>query len=430
MPAVANDTELTARTRSLDAPSEVQARRSSHAIGPGREAELALCCAALAVTGHRAARARELLGGGAIDWLALAAFASRHAILPLVYKSLSQTLDGVAAAEAIQPMRRQFQANALRNASLARELVRVNALMATAGIRALAFKGPALAVHAYGSSNLRQFIDLDLLVREDQAAEAVRLLTADGYVAPAGYGVGEIGRSGVFETSLAKPGSFAAIDLHWRLAEPYFPLALGGDELWQRAITVELEGGGVRTLAPDDHLLYLCAHGARHGWETLSGVCDVAQLMRAAPVDWQPLRERAARVGARRMLLLGVVLVHDLLEAEVPEEALVEARSEPAVIRAARTFIAHAADPDARGPRLYQRWSIPLRMIEQPRARIRYLAARALTPGADDRELARLPRALAPLYYLLRPLRIALKGSSAAMRGLWRADSVTQRRAR
>jgi hypothetical protein len=382
------------------------------------EAELALCCATVAVTGQRAARARELLSGEQIDWEALGGFAAHHGILPLVYKSLTSALGGAMPVDAAQRLRRQFQVNGLRNLSLARELVRLTALLEKAGIQTIAFKGPALAVLAYGSLNLRQFVDLDLLVRAHQVANTIEVLRAEGYVAPTGYGVGEIERPGAFETSMIKPGSLITIDLHWRLAEPYFPLAIHSDDLWRRAMRVEIEGGAVGTLAFDDHLLYLCAHGARHGWETLGGVCDVARLMRAAPIDWDQLCARAERVGAHRMLLLGLLLANDLLDAQVPARVLAAARRARSVVRAARTFINYAADPAASRPGLYQRWSIPLRMIERPGARMRYLAARAFLPSADDRGLVRLPPALRPLYYVLRPLRIALKEGGAALRRL------------
>jgi len=47
-----------------------------------------------------------------------------------------------------------------------------------------------------------------------------------------------------------------------------------------------------------------------------------------------------------------------------------------------------------------------LGVIAGPGARLRYLAARALLPSADDHEFLRLPLALYPLYYLLRPVRV------------------------
>ena len=387
------------------------------ALSSGSEAELALCCASVAASGRGAAGAYALLGQP-IDWERLARFAVRHGILPLVHQTLTSAFDGAMPADAARNISLQFKANAMRNLFLARELIRLTASLQRAGVATLAFKGPALAVSVYGSVSLRQFVDLDLLVHPEQVVQATGVLHAEGYVAPRGYDTREIGRRGAFETSMVKPDGRICIDLHWRLAEPYFPLSMDGEELWQRAMRVEIEGGEVSTFGFEDHLLYLCGHGARHGWETLGGICDLAQLMRTAPLDWGRVCNRAEHLGARRMLLLGLLLAHDLLDAQVPERLLEAARRDRAVVGAARTFVRYAADTASAGPGLYQRWSIPARMIERPGERIRYLAARALFPSADDHGFVRLPPALAPLYYVLRPLRIALKQSRAAMRRL------------
>jgi len=59
----------------------------------------------------------------------------------------------------------------------------------------------------------------------------------------------------------------------------------------------------------------------------------------------------------------------------------------------------------------------------RPAARLRYVASRALVPSADDREFVRLPLMLHPLYYLLRPVRVALKEGPAAWRRLMRSPA-------
>jgi len=104
----------------------------------------------------------------------------------------------------------------------------------------------------------------------------------------------------------------------------------------------------------------------------------------------------------------------------VPAGLLEAARREPAVVRAARSFIGYVRDPSDDGPGFYQRWAVPLGVIATPWERLRYLAARALLPSADDHEFLRLPLALYPLYYLLRPVRVALKEGPAAVRRLVR----------
>jgi hypothetical protein len=400
---------------------------------PSREAKLLICCASAVASPERTVRLRAIVEQG-VDWPRAIRMALVQGVMPLVYRYLTSELAEVMPSDAATVLRRAFHGNSLRNLHLSRELVRLTALLEQGGVEPLALKGPALAVTAYGDIAMRQFTDLDLLVRKSEVTRAVGILFNEGYAPHAGCSLGDLGRAGAYELALARPGAMTEIDLHWRLVPPYFPLAPDGEELWRRAVRVEVEGAAVRTLAHADYLLYLCAHGAKHGWQLLGGICDLAELIRAssrtaarASLDWNDLSARAARTGARRAFALGMLLAHELLDAAVPDDVLEAARREPAVMRAARSFIGYVSDPGVDGPGFYQRWSVPLRVIAKPGARMRYLAARALLPSADDREFLRLPPVLHPLYYLLRPVRVAFKEGPAVLRRLvrlapWPAD--------
>lgn len=401
---------------------------------PSREAELLVCCASTVATPERTARLRAIIDAG-VDWQSVTHMASVQAVMPLVYRYLSSELEGALPDGAVSGLRRAFYGNSVRNLHLARELVRLMAMLEQGGLEPLALKGPALAMAAYGAVVMRQFTDLDLLVRKRDVARAAEILLSEGYAPRSGYSLGDLDRPGAYEIAMARAGALTEIDLHWRLLPPYFPLAIDGEDIWRRAvrIEVEVEGGAVRTLAPADHLLYLCAHGAKHGWQALGGICDLAELIGASSrtssptssptlsIDWDELSARAERAGARRALGLGVMLAHELLDAAVPEDVLEAARREPAVVRAARSFVSYVSDPGDDGPGLYQRWMVPLGVIAEPGARLRYVAGRALLPSADDREFLRLPLVLHPLYYLLRPVRVAFKEGPAAWRRLVRS---------
>ena len=397
-----------------------------------REAELLIACATSLATPERTARVRAIIDGG-IDWPIAIRMASMQAVVPLVYRYLTSELADALPPAAADGLRRAFYGNSVRNLHLARELVRLTALLERGGVAPLALKGPALAMAAYGSIVLRQFTDLDLLVRKREAARAVEILGSDGYAPRAGYELADLERPGAYEIAMARAGALTDIDLHWRLIPPYFPLALDSEDLWRRAVRIEIEDAAVPTLAPTDHLLYLCAHGAKHGWQALGGICDLAELIRvcsrrspstslpAPSIDWDELSARAERTGAHRALGLGMILAHELLDAPVPAGVLEAARRESAIARAARVFIGYVRNPGDAGPGFYQRWAVPLGVIAEPAARLRYVAARALLPSADDREFVRLPLMLYPLYYLLRPVRVALKEGPAAWRRLMRS---------
>jgi hypothetical protein len=396
-----------------------------------REAELLILCAAVAKPG-RDARIRALIDRG-VDWPRAIHLALTQSVMPVLYRLLNADLGGIIAANATEDLRREFYGHSLRNLHLARELARISALLESGGVESIAIKGPALAIAAYGDIAMRQFTDLDLLVRRSEMRRAADILRAEGYRPRAGYDIADLNRRGMFEIAMACDGILGEIDLHWRLIPPYLPFDLEGEHLWRRATRVTVAGAAVRTLDPADHLLYLCAHGAKHGWEALGGICDLAELIGAAQrpsssgpgcfgsrIDWDYLSAQARRAGAFRALALGMLLAHELLEVAPPAEIVGTARRDPAIMRAAQVFIDYVRNPGEGGPGLYQRWVVPISVIEAPFAKLKYVAARALLPSADDREFLRLPATLGPLYFLLRPLRVALKEGTAAWRRIAR----------
>ena len=78
----------------------------------------------------------------------------------------------------------------------------------------------------------------------------------------------------------------------------------------------------MRTLPAEIALLYLCAHGAKHRWNRLCRVVDVAQQLRAQPaVDWEGLLITAKLTGSScRTLFLGMQLAHLLFGADFTAE--------------------------------------------------------------------------------------------------------------
>jgi hypothetical protein len=379
-----------------------------------REAQLILCCAA-ASNSERFDRLRIILDAG-VDWAVVMRAASRQGVMPSVYRVLIPTLALQLPTSVRDRMRREVYGNAVRNCYLATEMVRLCHLLEKHGVRALALKGPALALGVYGDLTLRQFTDLDLLVRQRDLSGAFAALAGDGFrtKAPLKKIGGEL-PSGWEMTFVRERGLFE-LDLHWRLSPPYFPFTPEGDELWARAVEVDLGPGRVSTLGPEDLMLFLCAHGAKHGWQSLSGVCDVAQAARAYRYDWEELAARARSLGSLRILLLGVLLAYDLLGAVIPDALIDAARAEPFVQSGARTFCRYFHQLGANGPGLLQRWLIPLTMIPQRSARIRYALARAFLPATKDFDFISLPCILSPLYYAVRPLRFALQKTPNLLR--------------
>src|SRR5206468_10826195 len=104
------------------------------------------------------------------------------------------------------------------------------------------------------------------------------------------------------EISFVSP-SGVSIDVHWRLLPSYFASAFDKLDVCKSATTAALAGRSIRVLAPEPLLLFLCAHGAKHMFERLAWICDVARFLIVTPdLDWPAILTAARHDRALRQL--------------------------------------------------------------------------------------------------------------------------------
>src|SRR6266568_8868434 len=321
-----------ASRRSSRFPSSRRWRNSSKRTAVTRpEAELLLCCARTRLTDAIAERL-ELLVRSRVDWEWLLRTAHSHGLLPLLYRHLGPSPDAVPAAIRAE-LRQQFETNARRSLRLAAELLRLRDQLAACDVTFTPYKGPILAAGLYGDLALRPFRDLDFLVQHRDVDRAEHVLAAEGY-RPL-YGLTPehetAFRAATCECAFARNGDI--VELHWAFGPRDFPLALEVEAVRTRLEPVALGTTLVDTLCAEDLMLVLCAHGAKHLWERLEWICDVAELLRRVPLsDGDGLLERARALGAERMLLLGLRLAVDLLGAPLPERLQRHVAADPVVV--------------------------------------------------------------------------------------------------
>src|SRR5947209_15891281 len=133
------------------------------------ESEVLLLCARAELGQDQREQLRTLVAG-CLDWDYFYRLARRHSLVPLVFFQLNKLAAELVPSEALAQCRRDYQENAARNVLLTDELVSALRALSETGVDAITFKGPALAVAAYGDLSLRRFVDLDLIVRRDDVA--------------------------------------------------------------------------------------------------------------------------------------------------------------------------------------------------------------------------------------------------------------------
>lgn len=379
-------------------------RRSEH--------ELLLICARTRGAEAHAERARQLVRGG-IDWAALLTLALDHAVMPLLYRNLFILGPEAVPAPFVDNLRALAMANTYRNLSLTAELLRVVSLLEDNGVPAVAYNGAVLAARAYGDTALRQFSDLDLLVGRQDLEKVKSILLSAGFLLSHSL-TKKQERAHLDHTcelgfGLEDPRVY--LDLHWRFAARFMGLGPDAGAALAGRRRVPVGGRSVPSLDREDMLLVLCLNGAFHMWWKLAQICDVAELIEANEGwDWPGLLERARAEGMLRMLLLGLSLASELLAAPVPPEVLSLADRDPAVTALRdgikRTlFAGKVVWPSLAGEIRFQ-----VRTLDTRRDRLRYLWIRCVVPTVQDWEWVALPDTLHILYYLVRPVRLAVHG--------------------
>jgi len=204
------------------------------------------------------------------------------------------------------------------------------------------------------------------------------------------------------EISLLDESRSLNVDLHWRILPSYFASAFDHVEVWQSLASTAFSGRTIPSLGPEHLLLLLCAHGAKHAFERLGWICDVASCLKAFPdLRWAEVLAASARAGTTRELLLGLKVAEDLLGVPSPSSL----PQDPVVgklVPLVRKRILAAAPLPTPGSELIP---FSLRMFESPRHRIRYLLGQ-FAPSRAEYQVLQLPPAFYFLYYLFRPMRL------------------------
>jgi hypothetical protein len=308
--------------------------------------------------------------------------ALRHRVLPLLYRSVQTIGADLVPPSVWADLQHHFHANAQRNLLLGGTLLRLLRLLARHDIPVLPYKGPVLAMAAYGNLALRQFGDLDILVRQQDVQRAKELLLAQGYRWWEQRPITLLPRQRKVYELISADGQ-VLVELHWAITSSTFYVPLDPARLWERLETVVLLGLPVRTLTPEHLLLILCVHGAKHHWHRLAWICDIAALLHvSAEMDWQHLLAQADQLGCRRMLLLGVLLAQTLLGTTLSESLQHRLHADAVSPHLAREVQEHLFTHTNRPLAAIDRPLFYLRLRERLRDRLRcscYLVYHAIT---------------------------------------------------
>jgi hypothetical protein len=346
-----------------------------------------------------------------LDWDRLIHLSRRTRLLAQLHHGLRShaALVPPSAGKVLHEKAAKIAAN---SRAVTAELLRLVEIFQREDCPMIPYKGPVLAILAYQDVTLRHFSDLDLLIPRASMPRAAQLLETLGYrlehrSARAAEAV-HLGTE--YHYLYRHPESGLAVELHGEAIPCYFSFPLTNEDLGKRLEIVMVDGRPVPSLSREDLVLLLAMHGTKHEWQCAEQVLSLAALVsRSAALRWEQLLDRATALGSRRVLLLGLNLSRSMFDCPLPERIVAEIDGDRMVAVLTAQVWDYFLGIRKPATSAMQTALFQARSRERRMDRVRYWMLKVFAPNWEEVEWLPLPRALMPLYWLLRPVRMVVQ---------------------
>jgi hypothetical protein len=345
-----------------------------------------------------------------IRWSVLHGLADHHGVLPILTQAVIGLEDQVPA-EALAALKQSYQANLRKTLLLSSEFVSIVNSLSQTGLEFMPYKGLALAEIVYGDIALRQSGDIDLLIH---AADLPRVREA---VADLEYRPHQVFsadeeeaylRSG-YEYPFDGPAGRNLLEVQWAIQPNFYAIDLEMEGLFRRAIKASVVGVEVKTLCHEDLFIALALHAAKHVWGRLIWLCDLARIARMRALGWERIGDQARELGIARILWVTLLLAQKVLDAAIPAAAQEYLPEDGGAASLAYEIEGHILSDRTFDVESRAYFNLMLRLRERRSDRMRFISRLAFTPGPGEWAVTRLPRALFPLYRLVRITRLGAR---------------------
>ncbi|MGB8012023.1 MAG: nucleotidyltransferase family protein [Terriglobales bacterium] len=342
-----------------------------------------------------------------LDWGNLLRMAERHGVVPLVARNLIEHARGLPA-EVERALRSAYEMNLRRSLWFSAEVARIMQHFERRQLQAIPYKGPVLAHLLYRDLGVRSFSDLDFLISPVDFERAKQALAEIGY-RPAAELTSAVERLWLrtgYERSFDGAAGENLVELQWALLPYFYGVDLRVEDLVARASRAVVGEHEAPCLSPEDSLLVLCLHAAKHLWTRLIWLCDIAETLQTQNIDYALLFSRARDLGIARILGVSFWLAKNVLHAELPKPVEEMVAADPQVVVLGSEFAGRLARGAAYDFESTEYFRLIMKLRERRGDRWRYLWRLVWTPSAGDLAAVRLPEALFPLYRVVRMGRL------------------------
>lgn len=262
-----------------------------------------------------------------IDWDYLLRIAANHRLTSLLYWQLNSVTPDSVPPEILKWLKTHFNGNVHKNLLFMGELQRILSIFGFHEIKAIPYKGPVLAIQAYGNLAFREFGDLDIFIDRKDVFKVKEILSTLGYEPKLKLSKKRELKYLKFqrEYQFKNKKTGISLEIQWNLAdislsfpnEPIFTM----DQINTKLI--EFNNKKLPVFSYEDLLIILSLHTVTHLWSKLSWICDIAELVKnSEKLDWNKVIDKSHYLAVERIVYLNLSLVNELFDVKLPKDIM------------------------------------------------------------------------------------------------------------
>ena len=368
-----------------------------------------------------------------IDWNKWKALLIAHSVLPQVYKNLKDRRFEGVPEKVLGELKGIFYSNTSRNTRLCTWLTRLIKSIRAGGtgkaVTVIPFKGPVLALYTGNDDTGRSYQDLDVLVYKNEFSRLYDNMEELGYHPI--YSLNKKTRKwwAVFGREFVFSKENVYIDVHFRIQRgPEF--IKPGTGLMEEYRDIKLMDYPLKALSPEYSVLAICINGTKDGWNRLSFLLDLSQLIRNnRELKWEFIITRSKRMKVYTMLCIGLKLSNELLGLSLPKEITGDDLENKKINKLSEIYkdiLVKGGGKNVPGKRAQR---LEIRSLDTVWAKFRYFCYYLFVPKISDLEDLSVFGIVFPfyLYLVLRPILLFSRMVRGVRSGRISGKGITER---
>jgi hypothetical protein len=261
---------------------------------------------------------------------------------------------------------------------------------------------------AYGDITLRQYCDLDILIKEEDVKKSYTLFENHGYNTEfkKEYLNNNIYIDKNSDIQFYNSINNILIEVHWKLFRNQFAKNIKFIDLLINKREIILKNYKLKVFSNELLLVYLCMHGSKHCWERISWILDIHMILeKNKNMDWNYIYKQAKVFKCEVMLDLGLSLSHKFFSTIIPYEYKIRRNLISYIISTFDILNEEQTELERNKKILYFHYELNDNIYQK----IKFLFRTIFPINSQDILKLNLSTKFYFLYYIIKPIRLFIK---------------------